>query len=582
MVGSSMTTTTTLKDAIRPFLVLKRLPGEELIVTHRLDDDDDADEEHDEEPNAYEPRLLDISIYQLVTGTHLWQLNGIPSEVLYDFIQSPGFIVRFSPHVYAVFADVEFMQTIQVSSSQTGEAFVQAGPECRGAAQYTDESEPRDVCALCRIFVPKSCMPLQETDRLQVQGTIRDVLRFQTSLPIFKPGEYERQISLTYNAKVDNALESKDVLLSRQDLQTMFYHCSWKHGAMLTLYRFQPSDDLWDHLEEFPFGDVWCFSNEIPRKFLQKTKSNSVIMTEANLVGSAVPFTVGSATIVMRDCSDFLSDIQAVDDFLDKWSTLSSGLEITHATFSTESWKHFWCSSILIRNNTCRSIKIRKARIGPDYFMSVHLAAIPSNLWAIAWERAEFIEGSSFLHARRIPSSLPDQVTQYFRPQDNPLYQDNSPLEVRQSILLEALHRSSNDPSQQLHVSNACIPTLLVPQTSQARSHDIDSSMIEHRALLIDHQVTIDMLVHLNNAMQQRHAMEGDELAILRRRLHALEEERRERRRYERRQESRMVALLESVRRVHGVSETFGESNSDNYSDEDSDESVTGMLPWHR
>ena len=169
-----------------------------------------------------------------------------------------------------------------------------------------------------------------------------------------------------------------------------------------------------------------------------------------------------------------------------------------------------------------------------------------------------FFEGSAhisemggILQARRILPSMPAKAMVFFRPQDNPLIQEDPPLDVRQSVLLEALMRSSHNPSQHYELARTYAHALLQPRTKAARAHDTEISLVELRALGIDQQLVIDLLLEANNNLQQRHAQTGLELIDLTRRVKQQQKERAEMlqqfHQWRRRQEVRNEALLEQI-----------------------------------
>jgi chromosome segregation ATPase len=160
------------------------------------------------------------------------------------------------------------------------------------------------------------------------------------------------------------------------------------------------------------------------------------------------------------------------------------------------------------------------------------------------------------LQARRILPALTKDAMANFRPQQHPLLREVPPLDARQSVILKALLRSSNNPTQLYQLSKAYSQVLLAPQTVEARTHDVETSLVELRALGTDHQTIIEMLLQANNALQQKHARESHQLGEVIRRLdeearqrkediQRLERQARQRKQATQRLETRLRALKE-------------------------------------
>ena len=69
-------------------------------------------------------------------------------------------------------------------------------------------------------------------------------------------------------------------------------------------------------------------------------------------------------------------------------------------------------------------------------------------------------------------------------------------------MLLEALLRHRNDPARIQKLLLAYSRTLLQPRTLPVMVADLETSVVELRALAIDQQAKIDMLLEVNHAQQ--------------------------------------------------------------------------------
>ena len=269
---------------------------------------------------------------------------------------------------------------------------------------------------------------------------------------------------------------------------------------------------------------------------------------------------------------------QDVDDLLANWATACGTLELFSARFSEESWAYFW-RSLSTENGSralANSIKVERARIGIQKLCPEHISAICRNTWLIEWLDhgvhyfGDVIQDIAFggtIQARRILTSIAGTAMAYFRPHDNPLIGQTPPLDARQSVILEALLRSSHNPNQHYELARTYAHTLLQPRTSAARAHDTETSLVELRALGIDHQVIINLLLQANNGLQQRHGQTEWQLIELTRRVRQVEEELRRRKQWERRQKSRNRSLAEQVeslnRRLRDVEHSDDDDSSD-------------------
>ena len=515
-----------------------------------------------------------LSPVALRDGAKLWQLNDIEPDILYSLLREPGIILHLSSNFCILFSPDEQFYTIELYSGDRSVKYQRAGPQfevCfeRKCPLYKWSLDSIPFSA--QVYVRETCLPLQGSDLVQVQLVFDMLLRFLTGLP--RPEGENRQVTFTKSPCAKYAIDPNEITYSPEVLRVCFAQDGWGTDGSITFGCFdcefgQLSSTLLANLEEFTFRSIRFNGLTIPRSFIERTRSSCVVFYDSQLeLDSSRSNGISSARLEVYAPRDTLLSVQDVDDFIAKWMTATGTLELGSAAFSEESWAYFWrCISTDSGVRTlAHSVTVTRVRINGKYLCHEHIAAVSKNAWLIEWADPISRDGGT-IHARRILSSMPDTAMAFFRPQHNPLFGQDPPMDARQSVILEALLHSSHNPNQHYTLARTYAHTLLQPQTRAARAHDTETSLVELRALGIDHQQVIDLLLEANSNLQQRCAKTGSQLMEVTRQLEQerkeREEEKRQRREWERRQEVRNEAVLTQIqtlnRRVR-IAEQFGE-----------------------
>ena len=188
---------------------------------------------------------------------------------------------------------------------------------------------------------------------------------------------------------------------------------------------------------------------------------------------------------------------------------------------------------------------MRGLRIQGRKVTTTHLDVLPKGIWVTDLAELSARVTAADIHARRTVTAISGAAWDCFRPDTNPLFSEDRPLEPRQSIIHEALFRSQNNPDQAFQLAQVYTTMLTKPQSSAARAHDTETSLVELRALGIDHQAKIDLLLDVINRLHQQRAQDNQQLHRVLCMALSLEKEQLEARREQQRQDSRMQMLEE-------------------------------------
>jgi hypothetical protein len=346
----------------------------------------------------------------------------------------------------------------------------------------------------------------------------------------------QRVLCLSVEPDTKNALHSGG-FFSMECLRQCFAQKGWDSTCTLSLSHCQPSQSEWMALAELSFECIEFYEVTVQREFLQLTRCKRIDMRYSQLEHSPLAFIpITTPLCLHQDTGDSVDTLEALDDYVNQWMKISKTVSIHQLAFTEETWIAFW--QRVQHNTTCISLTIVGGTIGGYYLSPKHLDAVSKHSWMIEWFSDE--EDGNQVHARRILPALTDTAMTYFRPQQNPLLGDEPPFDARQSVILEALLRSRNDQSRLFNLSRTYSQVLLMPRSDEDRAHDVETSIVELRALGVDHQAIIEMLVQANNSLQQRRASDGQQLNQVIRRLDEVE---RQRNQDIRRMESRLQAL---------------------------------------
>ena len=414
---------------------------------------------------------LDLPLYELCEGVDLWQLNDIDPTVLYNLFQDPGLIIRLSSDICIAFCPWGDLENLELYNEDRSVEYIKAGPEFDGHTQ-AELRIPQRISVNGQVFVRQTCLPLQGPDRVQVQSAFEMLLRFLTGLPKMQPGEYQRSLGFT-KSPTSHAVEPNQISFSPELLRLCFAQDGWETDGRITFEFGQPLVTFLQNLEQFTFRSIEFVSTTIPRSFIERTKSSSVEFLNSELEEVSPGCTGVSSTrrLVISESNPLMS-MQDVDDFITMWMTASRNLELRYSRFSTESWAYFWQSPLMVRMTKTlgATIDVVQARIGENDLCHEDLTAIPQTSWIINWKLyvVDGVYTHSGFQAKRLTSALPGELMSYFRPHHNPLLSERPPLDVRQSVMLEALLRAADAPDEHFQVTRACAHALLQPRTQAA------------------------------------------------------------------------------------------------------------------
>jgi hypothetical protein len=322
-------------------------------------------------------------------------------------------------------------------------------------------------------------------------------------------------------------------------------------------------------LELIGSDPVTSLSEVCSQRFLQRTQSFRVELVEdADLLESTEPRLTGNAQLALE--SYYLDTRQDVDGMCSQWLPFTKVMVLDNTTFSVDAWNHLWQSPIWQTNRSCTTLIVESGSVGGKN-IDHHLDIALKGPWVLDRVQFKSEEVPGLLVAKRTLPSISNDALSYFRPNDNPLICEYPPLDARQSVILEAILRASNDRDQLYNLSKVYSSTLLAPMTTAARTHDVETSVIELRALGIDHQATVDMLLGVINGLQQQRAQDSKQLQDLVRITRSLEEEQEQLNRQQRRQEIRMRELEEenNLLRFKQTNATYYDSSSDEVEDDE-------------
>ncbi|GKY96844.1 hypothetical protein MPSEU_000643500 [Mayamaea pseudoterrestris] len=512
---------TTVAKSISP--ILTRLRADEGQVVASVD----SGSGH---PN--DEQISVLPMYRLRPKAKLWQLNEMDPSLFWKFVQGPGFALQISKTLCAILCNYDHTPCLK---HRNGEEYTDIGPQLSSAADGRREK----LRAKITCFVLPSSLSKEEL--LQVKRDYEVLLRFVTGWPMLGSQPLERNIFIEINPDFDYADDLEDIF-SAECVQTCFAQQGWDETANLRLAEFHPSQAMWTALANHPFNDLTLLGYiTIPRSFLRQHRCASLtVHCQPSPEEAPEACAAGIAPIHIDADSDTFWTPQDADDFLHTWLTASSNLLIHDARFKEESWNRFWQSPILLNNTTCASLTFVESIIHDKDLSHEHFGVIPKSTWIVEWLSNERTRSKGTLRVRRNLAALSQSSMAYFRPEQNPLLGDKPPLDARQSVILEALLRAANDPTHVFNLSKVYAPVLLAPRTSEACVHDTETSLVELRALGIDHQTTIEMLVQANNTLQEQRARDNQEMRDIVRRM---EEEKRLRQQETQRLESRLRAL---------------------------------------
>ncbi|GKY94926.1 hypothetical protein MPSEU_000457500 [Mayamaea pseudoterrestris] len=465
---------------------------------------------------------MELPVYQLKDDKKIWQLTSVGFEHLSIlFPADGGFILQISSNLCALFYDNLRMDgTIQIRDSN-GIKYVKIGPLFES---YVRIEEERYRFTECQLFLAQTSIPYDRDDLSLIKQHLQDILQLATSYPLSRDvsqNDYSRRLVLhaLYNMPVHDAFTPKC-------LRDCFQQDSWRQRGVILIDQYQLSPREWDGLEEFPFERFKLFKTSVPWRFLQNTRSKTVQVIGNDTDTEGAPGKVSPIQTRLNFRCRHLETLEQVNEFCSMWLSFAGEVEYEDGQITEEAWQHLWQSPVLYEGTSWTSFNFTGVTVGEWQLCQEHLSAIPTDRsFTLEWTAAEDDDSHpSLLVRRRLPALAAGDMA-YFQMANNPLLKDDPPTDVRQSLILASLLGARNNPDQQFKLCRAFSNMLLKARTPAGQFEDLEASVIELRALGMDHQATITLMLEVMNAQEMQHAQEMYQLEV---RMRALMEEKEE------------------------------------------------------
>ena len=445
-----------------------------------------------------------VSVFGIRPGAQLWQLNDAGPENLWDFIETyPGVIIRFSETCHAAFL---FEDQIPIYSTLAMNMWLGDGVDRVAVGPLSQTSHfISGIAVLHRFFSPTTSLPLVDRALTRFRCSLEDALRFQTGLQPQPDSEMmDRIFRLNGDMQDESGLQAEDTY-SIDCWRECFRPDLWnnRRRARVHITSLPLSDQQWMILGRLSIDQFNLIQMTIPWVFLENTEASSVWLqnSQSNRPGEPTrPVkTALQVSLSHDDDMSMLDSPEKVDGLLMTWLSRSWSIGFYSFDITEAMWTYLWTSPALMNERNCTHLAFTGCSIDGRSLYPADHAVIPRTSWVIK-KFTPFAGGA--IHVCRVLPALSTEEMTFFRPETNPLLDETPPFDVRQSVLLEALLRHRNDPARTQQLLLTYSRTLLQPRASRALATDLETSVVELRALAIDQQAMIDLLLEVNHAQQ--------------------------------------------------------------------------------
>ena len=438
-----------------------------------------------------------VPVFVVRPGAQLWLLNDAGSESLWEFIEShPGMIIRFSEtcHVGFLFA-IHSAARMDIWLAD-GIEYVAVGPMPR-LCRYTT-----GICVLHRFFSPATSLPFDNTDLALFKRAMEDALRFQAGI-LLQPGTERTGKKLVIEGVVqDDRGPQAEEWYSVDCWRACFHPDLWNNHdwTSVGIQSLSLSDEHWTILGRLSIDRFDLIQMTVQWAFLENTHASKVRLDRSQLERPREPtLPLKTAIEVSFEYGYYslLDSPEQVDGLLAKWLSTSWSIVFQGLHFTEATWKYLWTSPVLLNDRICTHLAFTYCFIEGRDPLPKDFSVIPMTSWVMQ-EFTPCLRGDLYV-CRVLPALSSEEMT-FFRPLTNPLLVETPPFDVRQSVLLEALLRHRNDPARLQQLLLAYSRTLLQPRVLPAIVTDLETSVVELRALAIDQQAMIDLLLEVNHS----------------------------------------------------------------------------------
>ncbi|GKZ01329.1 hypothetical protein MPSEU_001083900 [Mayamaea pseudoterrestris] len=473
-----------------------------------------------------------VPVYELARNAQLWQVTQIPPGLFWDFyVSRSGMVVRLSEWTVAVFLfDLEGQFTsenhIRLAPNMNGDEsdYIAAGPTVYA---FDPLAVGGAGAVVCQTFVSVSAIPLDDAALHQTRLDLKDTLQFLVSLPSLELDQpYNRYVWFRGTDDFQTLRHMKDCY-AIEGLQECFDNDEWNNGtAIFQMESFEPSVEQWAFIESLELKSIRMECMAFPFTVLQNTKALLAVLYNVQMQGpttahSTAPTTTNTSLRVIFDKDALSLDTDAsVDQLLDEYMSLSQSIQFYRVSMSNRGWLRFWSSPVMSQDTTCQRLLLEDWHIDGAPMTAEHALLIPNRQWMFCLinndgvNEGQQIDGIHGLTLFRIPCSFTTEEMNYFRPELNPFLAETPPFDFSHLALQEFLHRHSNDASTIRNLLQHHLATLVVqPRSAEAIAHDMETSIIELRGHVIDHQAILDIITMSN---QEHHVEQArDQMALL-------------------------------------------------------------------
>ncbi|GKY96770.1 hypothetical protein MPSEU_000636400 [Mayamaea pseudoterrestris] len=467
---------------------------------------------------------VELQTYQLKEGKTIWQLASIDFEhfsIL--FPEDGGFILRISSNLSAIFWPLPPVGKIQIHlRDSNGMKHIKIGPHLETFVRVEEEVHR---ATRCQLFLAQTSIPYNLDDLSLIKQHLQDLLRFMTSYPLsshVSESNFSRRLLLqaNYNIPVHDAFTPKC-------LRECFQQVSWRQRGEILIVQYEFSQREWDVLEEFSFERFEVDVPILPWRFLRNTRSKAIQVIGRGPGTEGAPGDESPIRTRLYFHHHDLETIEHVNEFCSTWLSFAGEVDYEAGAITEEAWQHLWQSPVFYEGTSWTSFKFSSLTIDSWGFCQEHLNVIPTDRpFTLEWRAKDEGGGEPTLLVRRRLPSLAVGDMAYFQMANNPLLNDDPPTDVRQSLILASLLGARNNPDQQFKLCRTFSTMLLKGRTPAGQFEDLEASVIELRALGMDHQATISLMLEVMNAQEMQHAQE---MYKLEGRMRALMDEKEER-----------------------------------------------------